>query len=431
MRHFDEELLILFAVDPNSCSDQSEIASHLVTCPQCNSLLTSIRQDLRDEQPAVLAPLTGVLDLEDLLRKEEDLGNRALQESLFKHCKDISGLSNTFRTLGGLRALLKQLPAIRRTLPQEALKFSEYALRVSEMLDARVYPQKAIAQVRGVLWKEHAASLRVLGRFQEALSALDHAEDQLAGAATDFELAGVWYGRAATLREIDELDIASLWLAEAMDVYRRFGDIWMQHRAEYLHAAILYRQGNYSEARSGFRDLLPRVERDGDTQTVAMTLNGLAQCAVDLQEYSDAEILLHQALAAYQTCGLPIDSLRARWGLARLHVSLGRFAEGIAALRQVQSEYRRFEIPEETNLVGLDLADALLAVERHDDAARVCEEVLAGLRESGSTPNILRAVEYLREATQRQQASRALISQVRSFVEKSSRSPERQFQPLP
>jgi tetratricopeptide (TPR) repeat protein len=431
MRHFDEEVLILFAFDPNSRSDQSEITNHLAACPQCDALLISIRDDLRNEQSSVVPPLSDVLVLEELLNKEEDLGNRALQEFLSKGFSDIAALSKTFRTVGGVRALLKQLPAIRRKLPQNALKLSEYALMATETLDARVYHQRAIAQVRGVLWKEHAASLRVLGRFQEALSALDHAEDQLTGAANDFELAGVWYGRAATLREIDELDIAGLWLAEAMEVYRLFGDIRMQHRAEYLHAAILYRQGNYSEARSRFRDLLPRVEQDGDTQTVAMILNGLAQSAIDLQDYPDAEQLLHQALAAYQTCGLPIDSLRARWGLARLHVSMGRFTEGIVALREVQSEYRKWEIPEEKNLVGLDLADALLAIDRHDDAAKVCEEVLAGLRESGSTPNILRAVEYLREATQHQQASRALMSQVRSFIEESSQFPERQFTPHP
>lgn len=431
MRHFDEEVLILFALDPSSCSDQAEIAAHLVSCPDCEALLSSIRDDLRKEQSSAAPPPADVLVLEELLNKEEDLGNRAVQEFLSRGFSDISALSKTFRTVGGLRALLKQLPAIRRKLPQDALKLSDHALRAAETLDARVYHPAAIAQVRGVLWKEHAASLRVLGRFQKALSALNHAEDQLAGTVNDFELAGVWYGRAATLREIDELDTASLWLSEAMEVYRRFGDIRMQHRAEYLHAAILYRQGNFSEARARFRDLLPRVEKDGDTQTAAMTLNGLAQSAIDLQDYPEAEQLLNQSLAAYQTCGLPIESLRARWGLARLHVSLGRFAEGIAALREAQAEFRKWEIPEETNLVGLDLADALLAMDRHDEAAKVCEEVLAGLRESGSTPNILRAVEYLREATQRQQASRALMSQVRAFIEKASQNPERQFTPLP
>src|SRR5688572_21426828 len=253
MRHFDEEVLILFALDPSCCSDQSEIATHLAACAECDALLSSVRKDLLNEQSSVAPPPTDVLVLEELLNKEEDLGNRALQEFLSKGFSDISALSKTFRTVGGLRALLKQLPAIRRKLPQDALKLSEYALQAAETLDARVYHPTAIAQVGGVLWKEHAASLRVLGRFQKALSSLNRAEDQLAGAANDFELAGVWYGRAAVLREVDELDTAALWLAEAMEVYRRFGDTRMQHRAEYLHAAILYRQGNYSEARSRFR----------------------------------------------------------------------------------------------------------------------------------------------------------------------------------
>lgn len=430
MRHYDEELLILYAARPDSCSEHAEITAHLAECPECEVLLHSIRLELGDEKIGDDGPLDSVLDLEGLLTKEEERGAVTLRDYLSQSLPNPNSVTSTFLTLGGLRALLKELPGIRRNNPAGALRLSETALLVSEGVDRRLYPPIAIAHLRGVLWKEQAATLRVLGRFSEALTALDHAEDQLSGATTDYELAGVWYVRAATLREIDELDTAAFWLAEAMEVYRRFGDTRKQHRAEYLNAAILYRQGSYAAARSLFHDLLSRVQRDSDTQTEAMILNALGQCAIDLQDFVNAEELLQQALTSYQRAGLELDTLRVRWGLARLHVSMGSFIKGIADLRRVQADYRTRQLPDETNLIGLDLADALLALDRREEAAKVCEEVMAGLRSTGSAPNILRAVEYLREATQKQNATRALISQVRSFIEESPRFPHRQFQPL-
>ena len=221
------------------------------------------------------------------------------------------------------------------------------------------------------------------------------------------------------LREIDELDTAALWLAEAMDVYRRFGDTRMQHRAEYLHAAILYRQGNYSEARSRFRDLLPRVEKDGDTQTVAMTLNGLAQSAIDLQDFRKPNNFCTSRWLHIRPAGS--DRILARsMGLARLHVSRGRFAEGIVALREVQSEFRKWEIPEET-IWSASISRCFWRWNGTRTPRKYVRKCCRSSREEALRTSS--AVEYLREATKRQQASRALMSQVRSFIEKSSQSP--------
>lgn len=426
MTHYDEEKLILYAVAPEECRDRMEIREHIEACAPCEKDFQTIRRQLGGDPAIQLQALERILDVEAQIAGEEAAFETWLKES---SNRNEARLTRILNSMGGLRALLRHLPDLRRKAPVRTLELAELALESSASLDQRIYERDAIAHLRGLLWKECANTQRVLGRFQEAMTSLDHAEEQFRNSVQEHELAGVWYVRAATLREIDDLGLADLWLTEALDVYRRFGDSWMENRATYMQGAILYRQGRFAEARETFERLIPLVKAEGDEATLASLLSATGQVAVDLGDFATAESRLDEALRLYTRLELPLEALRVQWGVARLKISTGRFQEGIQALREVQSSFRSHQLVDEQNLIGLDLTDALLATDNPEEAAKACEAIVSGLRATGSTPNLLRAAEYLREATARRNATRTLVLEVRTFFEQARKSPGKQFQP--
>jgi tetratricopeptide (TPR) repeat protein len=429
MSHLHEENLILYAIDPEACLQRPRLDAHLQDCMECQEALTTIRQQLDRPQPVRTAPLERALKAEQRLEQEEQHAEPALR-SMIRGESAGTELDEVLRTAGGIRLLIRELPALRRERPAHALELANRALELSESITEDRYPPGTLGRFRGMLWTEQATTLRVLGRFREAMAALELAEELLVEApGTDFDLAGVWYVRAAVLREMDLLHEALLWVRDAVDVYERYGDARKLNRAEYLYGAILYRQARVAQAQECWANLLPRVAADGDQQTVALLHSALGQCAVDLNDPAAAEAHLHRAIEFYETLGLPIEILRARWVLARGLIATGRLEQGIATLREIQRAFRTHSLRDEVGLVGLDIADVLLALEKSEEAAAACTEILDLLRAGGSTPNILRAVEYLREATSSGRASRGLIREVRGFLEVAPRRPNREFQP--
>lgn len=427
-KHFPEEVLLLFAVDPGSSEDPIEVESHLRECPECRSIVGTISA-VRSSPPLPRMETTSLEDLELRLSDQTVEAGPAIEQLLQRppeHWPEIARSDSRLCTVGGLRAVLQVIPDLRRSEPERALELSRLVSSLCESLIAE--NPSFVAHAHASAWKERAITLRILGRFEESISALNGAENRFVKLpVAEFDLAGVWYQRAMVLRELDQLDEALRWIDRAEVVFERFGQTRMTNRARYVRGAILFRRGEIDRAEEIFRDLLPRLERSDDEQTVALLYNSLGQCAVERHPL-EAELFLVRAVRAFEALGYELDLLRARWGLARVFLATGRNPQAITTLEGLEHAFARRGAEDDAGLVALDRAEGLLALDRAAEATAVCRAALERLR--GSSPrNVIHAVEFLRDAAAQGTATPALVRHVRRFMEKAPKQPALIFAP--
>src|SRR6185436_20707006 len=77
------------------------------------------------------------------------------------------------RTAGIVRTLCAEARQLRERQPMHALLVADAAIAIADQLSASRYPAALLDELRGNGWYERANVLRYLGRYPEALDALD------------------------------------------------------------------------------------------------------------------------------------------------------------------------------------------------------------------------------------------------------------------
>src|SRR6185369_9761038 len=161
------------------------------------------------------------------------------------------------RNSGALNRLEAEVSARLEKEPREALLLSDLAASIAETLPPDSYPAVVLAQLRAHAWKDRAQALAYIGRYPEALEALDRAELQLTFGALAHDRAIVRYVRALTLQKVNRFEESRALLAECSQVFRDHGD-----DRRYLYCGIaegiqLYREQRFAQAYDTF---LPLIE---------------------------------------------------------------------------------------------------------------------------------------------------------------------------
>ncbi|HEX6160869.1 MAG TPA: tetratricopeptide repeat protein [Thermoanaerobaculia bacterium] len=433
--HYDESTLHEYLDNPHGHRDRVAIEAHLASCAPCRSILDELRDfeqalasnsmwELADsnrwmyEAPEEVRSAAEMLESEDAEATEE---LRAILSSPASFRKANVPAQPLFRTAGVVRALCTAARELRERQPMFALSVADAAANITEQLPVTRYPAVLIDDLRGMAWLERANVLRYLGRYPEALDALDLAEQSFRQTpVAPFSIALVQYLRAIIFIETERLGEALALARQSARVFRQFGEEERYVHARIVEASVLYHQNRYRDARDLYLTLVRVAKNTGEAATLASLYQNIANCALRLSDLDEAADYFSRALSLYEALGLETEKIRTRWNIGRLQIASGDVEAGMARLRDARRELEQIGARTDSALAALDLVEALLGAggaQNAREAAHLCSGLVESFTAVGMTGNALTVLAYLREAVSTGTATPKLVREVRTYLQ--------------
>jgi tetratricopeptide (TPR) repeat protein len=444
-RHIAEELLIDYADDPASVPNRAQVEEHLDACAACWTKLDDYRllaEAMRHEETwwaaREIADGAGRRALRETLarrRTEDQEAERLLRPLLdseyrFRYRNIIR--RKAFHTGGVVRLLCAAAREQGDRDPRFALAIADTAAAIAELLPNGSYPASGVYELRGTAWKEYATVCRYLARFESAFDALNRAARAYRRLLDpEMQLAVVKLARGVLLWEQQRY-------AEALEFVRLAAHVFSERRetaryfeAKEVEAVILQRQGNIVEARDTYRMALDLADTIGDPEMKARAARNLGIACRDSGDLGSASKYLLAALQLYESLDQRARVVHTRWSIARLALSAGNAREAAQRLPSLILELSELGMVGDAAHAQLDLAEALLLLERFAEVHDACTSLFAFFRGANMLTGALTAAAFLREAATRRTLTRQHIEGVRTYLVALERQPDLVFAPPP
>jgi tetratricopeptide (TPR) repeat protein len=446
--HIPEGELVLYAAQSDAIADarRTEIETHLALCAECQEThdFFAIREDDADEalgEEDTWEPMIGSATYDALMQygarvAEEDRDAEIVLKSFLENPVKAAWMTLTtkrrFRTGGVVRKLSAAAHKVHKNKPRIALTFADAAISVAEVLPKDLYPALAVYQLRGTAWKERAKAQLLLGQFPQAHDSLDHAERAYRKTPHNaLGLSLLALLRAGVLYEQGRLDEAMAKAERAERGFAHAGDEKRRMDAAFLRASIMFEAGDPNRALPIFHGIIEHGEKTQSAQWIALGSYAAANCEVDRMNLGEASILFHRALPIFREHGPERERLLTEWGVARVVLHGGKLTEAIRRLRDVAAEFERFGMVTNAALVGLDVSDALLALDRPAEIVALAQHLFSVFTKAGMLTGALSALAYLKEAAATNRLTKQDLAAIRIFLRRAERQPSLQFVPPP
>jgi tetratricopeptide (TPR) repeat protein len=339
----------------------------------------------------------------------EDVVTRALRETPREQWGRLAERKE-LRTSGALERFGKEVEKRLDTDPREALALAELTTRIAASLAPDSYPAVTLAQLRADAWRDRGQALSYLGRYDEALRALDRAEEQLNAFGTlAHDQAIVRFVRGVVLQHVRRFDEAHTILEECRAVFRAHLDQPLYAKCTLATGNLLVRKGDYR----GAREMLTRLLDTGDSNE-AMIRCTLGWCAIHLGEHTEA--LTHFAEVRRCTADAPLHVARAAYGSGSALLRLGMLDAAIEKLLSARKTFLDHNLVEEAGLSGLEIVEARL-LQSDFTAAQSLSAVIANEFASAKlNRRAVTALAYLSDAVGTTRATPETARNVHTYI---------------
>lgn len=433
MKHYDEETLSRYALDRSLVSDGEAIEAHLTECETCHGSfrdLMEIDEAMRDPRTwasvdalrSSPARFEEALALKARIDAEDAAAARLLSPLLrsplrFRNA-DIPRNPKA-QTAGVVRYLCAAAKERHEKRPEFSLELTLCAHDVAlELEKTPSAPQQRFCMALSL--RERANALRYLGRFADALQALDSAETLFDDdpAAGPHDIAIVWLIRATVFMESERLEEARLLSRKAAGVLREYGDRSRELAALLVEASCLHFAGRNGEAAKAYERVATKARTEGDRSLLARALNAAANAYLDLERFQDAERSLIDALVVFDELDLATEKARVAWSLALVLVRRGDLAVGVQRLETVRAELEALHLVNDHALATLDWAAARLALGETAGVSEACKRIVMRFESEGMMKSARMALAHLHEALAGGTATPDFVFQVRKYLER-------------
>lgn len=448
MNHIPEGELALHAAQPDAINERrrAEIDAHLAACGECQAAYDffAVHEDKVADALSEFdtwEPITGSATFTALMAygaqiAEEDRDAEIILkeyiENPIRAAWDALTSKRRYRTGGVVRKLNAAAHAVHKSKPRIALTFADAAISVAEVLSDDTYPARAVYQLRGAAWKERAKAQLLLGQFPQAHDSLDHAERAYAKTPhNSLGLSLIALLRAGVFYEQGRLDEAMATAERAERGFAHAGDEKRRMDAAFLRASIIFEAGDPTRALPIFHRIIEHGENTKSAEWIALGSYAAANCEVDRSNLGEASVLFHRALRTFRELGPERERLLTEWGIARVVLYDGKLADAIRRLRDVAAEFERCGMVTNAALVGLDMADALLALGRPAEIVDLAQHLFSVFTKAGMLTGALSALAYLKEAAATNRLTKQDVAAIRTFLRRAERQPSLAFVPPP
>ena len=318
-------------------------------------------------------------------------------------------------TAGTVRQLLGRMRTEIRKSPARALELTSLALEIANEISLVDYPSDFVIALRADAWRDQAFVLQFLGRFRDAVAALDEAERlQRETAIPEYGLARILLVRANILTATDKQREAIECAGKAAEIFLDFGDRAKFASARITQAAMLHEYGAVREA-VDIWEAIKNEEALDELNRVAVVYNlGLGYREVGNTAKAVEHVTL--AIAEYELLGMVTEAARARWALATTLVSAGKFNPAVGLFDRAWKDFEALDMEADAALVALELAETLLVLGQTGRVPQICRTLLDRFTRAGMTSRAITALAYLREVVALGKAQPPVIRQVREFL---------------
>jgi tetratricopeptide (TPR) repeat protein len=429
----DEDLLSILDGD-DLLTDIEAAQAHMNVCSQCRQRYDSLRQidDILAEeaihffaQPAAeTGPLPGTIE--------------ALRDRATRNAEEDEEAERTFEALTSLSSdnwmsYLRARPGaitaglVRRLTREARDRFDRRPTEVLGLLDmaeelSREFQDPfTVTELRGSIAKERGEALRMLGRYPEALDALDVAEALIATLPTpSYDLAFVECVRAGVLFSMSRYDEALPLIRGAGKVLRQHGDIKGAQEARFVEATILCERGDIVGAHRMFSRLAIYFAEADDREMVARASANLAECEVRLDHRDLAYEYAADAMRAYEELGYETEKIRVRWILGHALMRQGHTEEALVELRDAAEAFDAMEMLAESGEVGLDIAEIHLTRKEWSEAETLARDLALRFTAARVPLHQARAFACLRDAVEGRTATAELVEYLRGYLSRGA-----------
>lgn len=336
-----------------------EVEEHVATCSTCTKEVERFRLLIGDLQSDTVWADGEAVEMPSALA---DLAQRVDSPA--------SAIAAVKQLNSEVLATLERDPRLAEALSREAI---DAAIQIADD-----EPVSVRAHLLGTAWKNRASALRLLGEYAAAFAALEQAELAFAmSSASRYDIATVDYVRATTLYFADRHAEALVVLDRAAEAFIEFADHRRYGHARLLEGCIHFDTGDAGRARDVFYALLPAAHADSDRATLARLFGNIAQCYVNLGDHPLASTYARQALSLYKQLGMRTEAIRTEWILGRLHLAAGEVESALDRLRTAEQKFLQLGMKVEASLVGLDVAEALIACGDNEAVAELCKAIIS------------------------------------------------------
>jgi len=437
--HIPDAELSLFARDKLAVERERReaIESHIADCAECGAtfdfhpvaqedlILVAVTQPILGSTFAAMSAYASQCAAEDA--EADELLKEYFENPRKAALVNVSS-QRRLHTGGVVRRLNAKAHEVVASEPLEALIFADLAQAVADLLPDDTYPNNAVYELRGTASKERANALLRLAEFDDALESLKRAESAYEHLRSpDYGLAAVELVRAAVYYERGDLQEATkhVDLAEHLYVYQ--GLERQRMKAVLLRGQIAYESLQYGKSAAIMQQAMQFGEELGDPNWVARASYCRALCELELGNLDEADGLFHRALLIFREIGPTEDRISTEWGLARVVLFGGNPSDAVRRLRDAIAAFEEIGRVMNAALAGVDLAEALLVLERWSEIVKVATHAFRVLKKAGHLTGALTALAYLKEAATKRQLSPEALKAVREYLRRVEREPDLLF----
>ncbi len=443
-RHYDDEALISLIETNRDAAD-----THLPNCPPCSAKIEAFRmisealceEDLWDSKALrgepVPATIANLRSFADVMSDEDTRAEAILQELLAGSREEWMPRLNEhpeWRMAGLVRKLIDRAYATVVTMPPDAVEMSEIATATADKLDPANYPSDSIPRLRGSAWRAKAYALFYVGQFVTAESAVLVSEKHFSLCViNEYDTARLGIVKALVLRPFERFSEATDAASSSAQIFESYGDLDKTVSARLAEAQALGNQNLYARAERVLLDLERQISPSTPVDTHARVLGNLGQC---YKKLGNVELAIHYydcASALLDDIGARTETLRIQWSVAVMLAEAGKVEDACARLRTLTREMEYRGMTGEVALASLDVAEFLLAQNRYEEVDEICRSTMRAFELAGLsyTTRALTALAFIRECASHRRPDRALVRDVREYIQKLPLQPNLLFAPAP
>jgi len=232
-------------------------------------------------------------------------------------------------------------------------------------------------------WTAGLVALQVDGQMERAIERLDQA-------AAQFERLGQFHTAAATqvskvyaLAMLGRYDQAIAIGLQARDVMLAHDDQLAAGKIEQNLGNMYHRRDLYQQAEQYYVAARARFIAVDDEPMLALAENGIANVLALQNKFRVAAQLYEQALARAQRAGLHVTQAMIECNLGNLALFQGNYDRALDYLERSRRGYAVLEMPHESAIAELAVADAYLELNLAPEAAVVYARVIPTFAELG------------------------------------------------
>lgn len=329
--------------------------------------------------------------------------------------------SERFCTAGLCEQLVEASWEARFDLPSRTRNLAELSVVIADRLQAEVYGDYIVADLRGRSLSHYGNALRILADLQGAAEALCEAERQLErGSGEALEWGFFLRMRANLARDLGNSEESEALVDESIALYRSAGHEHEAGMSLLVKANLRSASEDYPGEIRCLQQALQTIDLAREPRTRLIAVHNLAVSLHQQARNAEALASLVRNRFLYFEFGDRTGLLlRLHWLEGMITRDLGRYEMAEGALREARRGFLEASMPYEVALVSLDLAQLYLQAGRSREVRDLAVEMAAFFRSRRIHRHALAAVLLFKEAAQRDEATVGLIRRVYSLLERA------------